>query len=776
MRPSTCKQAAVKNFSLGNNPLQIMAQNGATDCIPNFQNISTSEAVDILCTEFGCLLEQLKQRESLTEDAAVQTFLRKKYNESAHSFSEMKTVKLLTKVSDSVCLICVEGAARGTGFLLFDRFILTNGHVIEHKFDKETRKLYNTVTAVFGFEDQGMGKELQVKDHIVAYCHGKDDTGKLLDFALLELSDDAELPVCCLLLSSYSPPPTKGGICIVGHPDGGVKLMDPCFIIEKHPEETAEKKSENILHIMSKKCLEEMKSEINYSSWFLHGSSGSPVFNVSCELIGVHSGGYAYKDERGETQRVVEYALPMLPILAHILKQVKEKRRTDVVKYFESQTNMEDVLQAADHLKDHPRENLSSDSEVRRFFREEYDKSVETFNEVHKVKQLMKLSNSVCLIYSKDSKGNKTPLGTGFLFTRNCILTNAHVIGNNPQSTMKLSQPITAVFGYEAPDSDITEVQVKEKIVAFYQHKRDGENGKHVDFVLLELSRGVKYIELLQTCAGDTFSSNVPEVSGGTCIIGHPDGGIKKLDFSFIIQKAERDQAVQKHLAENPDYVHIITQKSITEKWQFYDSQFTYDSCLFYGSSGSPVFNESCELIGVHTGGYVYPGDGGKTRSVIEYGLSMRSILIHLSDLKDFFPEVPYRQVLPEGLKDQTLITVCGEPKQNADRFMIDICKGTDIAFHFNPRFNDNGKQVIVRNSWIKGVWGPEERHPPFFPFTPGKPFEIKILCTSSEYRVEVDDRHVLNYSHRMKELDQITHLLIHHDVVLKYVHIEFKA
>ncbi|XP_036445334.1 galectin-6-like [Colossoma macropomum] len=138
----------------------------------------------------------------------------------------------------------------------------------------------------------------------------------------------------------------------------------------------------------------------------------------------------------------------------------------------------------------------------------------------------------------------------------------------------------------------------------------------------------------------------------------------------------------------------------------------------------------------------------------------------------NFFPEVPCRQVLPEGLKNQTLITVRGEPKPNADRFMIDICKGDDIAFHFNPRFNEDGKQVIVRASRINDVWDFEEKELPSFPFRRGKPFEIKILCTSSEYRVEVDDRHLLNYVHRMKELDQITHLHIHHDVVLKHVHI----
>ena len=47
----------------------------------------------------------------------------------------------------------------------------------------------------------------------------------------------------------------------------------------------------------------------------------------------------------------MEDALPMLPILLHTLK---EKGRPDVVKYFQSQSNMEDVAQAADHLKDHP--------------------------------------------------------------------------------------------------------------------------------------------------------------------------------------------------------------------------------------------------------------------------------------------------------------------------------------------------------------------------------------------------------------------------------------
>lgn len=52
----------------------------------------------------------------------------------------------------------------------------------------------------------------------------------------------------------------------------------------------------------------------------------------------------------------------------------------------------------------------------------------------------------------------------------------------------------------------------------------------------------------------------------------------------------------------------------------------------------------------------------------------------------------------------------------------------SDVAFHFNPRFNDNGEKVIVRNSFIDQKWGPEERHLDSFPFAPGEPFEVRPL------------------------------------------------
>lgn len=58
----------------------------------------------------------------------------------------------------------------------------------------------------------------------------------------------------------------------------------------------------------------------------------------------------------------------------------------------------------------------------------------------------------------------------------------------------------------------------------------------------------------------------------------------------------------------------------------------------------------------------------------------------------------------------------------------VNLNKGKDIAFHFNPRFDEWGKKVIVRNTLVGGQWGTEERDCPGFPFVPEQPFEVRIV------------------------------------------------
>lgn len=312
--------------------------------IPN-----TQEILNLLRKQYGDLLKTLKEREKL-KDNEVKKFFREEYDKSAQSFSEVKRVKRLMEMSDSVCQIRKDGSPIGTGFLLFDRFVLTNAHVVR-EYDPSTHKL----TAAFRFEDlNSVGDVIPVKE-IVACTKRIDDMGNYLDFALLELSsDEVKHPE---LLKCYSARPTRGGVCIIGHPEGGVKRMDPCFIIPNDDIQQAaveyyeKNKNSDVLHVITKQFFTEdreiRKSQIAYHSCFFHGSSGSPVFDDNCNLIGVHTFGCVYEGEGQKTRSVMEFALPMLPILVCIFIQCRKSGRFDVVQYLESQNNMTYVLQVA---------------------------------------------------------------------------------------------------------------------------------------------------------------------------------------------------------------------------------------------------------------------------------------------------------------------------------------------------------------------------------------------------------------------------------------------
>ncbi|XP_069371112.1 galectin-3 [Paralichthys olivaceus] len=135
---------------------------------------------------------------------------------------------------------------------------------------------------------------------------------------------------------------------------------------------------------------------------------------------------------------------------------------------------------------------------------------------------------------------------------------------------------------------------------------------------------------------------------------------------------------------------------------------------------------------------------------------------------------VPYNLNLARGVYDKMMMTILGNVKPNAKMFTVNFLRGNDIAFHINPRFDEGGKQVVVRNHKLGERWGPEERDlkgP--FPFAPGSPFEMKILCTQEAFRVAVNNIPLFEFQHRIRELNRVDRINILHDVVLTYVNVE---
>ncbi|XP_055741824.1 galectin-3-like [Salvelinus fontinalis] len=135
---------------------------------------------------------------------------------------------------------------------------------------------------------------------------------------------------------------------------------------------------------------------------------------------------------------------------------------------------------------------------------------------------------------------------------------------------------------------------------------------------------------------------------------------------------------------------------------------------------------------------------------------------------------VPYKLNLQRGLYDKMMLTIMGQIKPNAKQFTVNFLRGNDIAFHLNTRFNEGGKQAVVRNHKVGERWGKEERHTQGgFPFMAGQSFEMKILIMFEEYKVAVNGAQVFEFKHCVREFNQIDRINILHDVILTSVNID---
>ncbi|XP_038823964.1 galectin-5-like [Salvelinus namaycush] len=135
---------------------------------------------------------------------------------------------------------------------------------------------------------------------------------------------------------------------------------------------------------------------------------------------------------------------------------------------------------------------------------------------------------------------------------------------------------------------------------------------------------------------------------------------------------------------------------------------------------------------------------------------------------------VPYNQNLQRGIYDKMMITIMGRVKPNAKQFTVNFLRGKDIAFHLNSRFNEGGKQAVVRNTKVGEHWGKEERHTQGgFPFMAGQSFEMKILVTSGEFKVAVNGAQLFEFKHRVRELNQIDRINILYDVILISINVD---
>uniref|UniRef100_A0A3Q1IG00 Serine protease n=1 Tax=Anabas testudineus TaxID=64144 RepID=A0A3Q1IG00_ANATE len=264
------------------------------------------------------------QGEISVKTELVQELSRENFGKIQSSFSEVHRVRKLLKLGESVCYLevhCSSQAVQGTGFMLFDNYVLTNGHLftmVNFPADMLMKPLEENVTAVFNVEDPTAAaewKKCKVRG-IVDLRHDE------LDYAILELEIDQNKPQG--LLKKFCPMPENGEACVVGHPEGGVKKMDPTCIIEKQIRK--QKVIERLYPFIFHKIINNLKDndiDTTYNTFMYHGSSGSPVFDGDGGVFGLHTGGFPYK-HLNQTQSVIEYAQPLLTIFESFVSRLKK--------------------------------------------------------------------------------------------------------------------------------------------------------------------------------------------------------------------------------------------------------------------------------------------------------------------------------------------------------------------------------------------------------------------------------------------------------------------
>ncbi|XP_027711256.1 galectin-4 isoform X2 [Vombatus ursinus] len=136
-----------------------------------------------------------------------------------------------------------------------------------------------------------------------------------------------------------------------------------------------------------------------------------------------------------------------------------------------------------------------------------------------------------------------------------------------------------------------------------------------------------------------------------------------------------------------------------------------------------------------------------------------------------FNPPVPFWGRIQGGLTPRKTIVIKGLVTHQAKSITINfkVAQSEDVALHINPRLSEG---AVVRNSYLGGKWGKEERNATFNPFTRGQYFDLSIRCGHDRFKVFANGQHVFDYPHRFPAIQRVDTVEIKGDLSLSYVQI----
>jgi len=340
-------------------------------------SVNVDEVHEMLRNQFPDLKKLMESRLSVDSYQRAPELRKEDFVKIQKSFSEVHRVRQLVKLGESVCKVVVEGFGEGTGFVLFDNFILTNAHLFKDCVEEGRLKSETKVYALFNYEDPEPHMKYICYPVNVKLCRYDPDK---LDYAILEIDPEGlisfkgptptqQIKVPPGLLKVFGPMPSDGEACIVGHPAGSVKQMDPTCIIEKEQRQPAVNDQlspytdtlftlMSITRVLGDQGINNVMMDgkladkvVTYNTFMYHGASGSPVFDARCRVFGLHTAGFLFGFPK-DTKSVLEFAQPLLTIFKDFVRWLKEQRDDDLLQRVkeaaEGNSYLQEVLNATD--------------------------------------------------------------------------------------------------------------------------------------------------------------------------------------------------------------------------------------------------------------------------------------------------------------------------------------------------------------------------------------------------------------------------------------------
>ncbi|XP_063324896.1 serine protease FAM111A-like [Pelmatolapia mariae] len=322
-------------------------------------SIDTDEIRNQLREQFPDLKRLMESRFTVDYFQKVLNLRKENFGKIQQSFSQVHRVRKLLELGKSVCKVIVKDVSMGTGFVLFDTFILTSAHLFKGYVEGKELQQDVEVFAIFDYEEP----EPETNFYYFRAENTFIDFDADLDYAVLELNPEGSKPNQRTraqnikappgLLSKVGPLPANGEACIIGHPAGRMKEMDPTFIIEIEKREQAasdylsQYKHPLIINTLSDHVRNQGIENIlqgghkagkigTYHTFMYHGASGSPVFDGLGRVFGLHTAGFTFGFTK-DVESVIEYAHPLIMIFERFVNNLKESENKELLKRVEKE-------------------------------------------------------------------------------------------------------------------------------------------------------------------------------------------------------------------------------------------------------------------------------------------------------------------------------------------------------------------------------------------------------------------------------------------------------